>query len=147
MEHYESQGLPCITLAQFNQPESVITTQFDYARRFRRGRNPNPQMSFRIIISTVKEKGAFSDFYYTKLNSGVNAFTLDQPFGLYTSKAKSVRFAAPLQINELGGGVLELTSVLELTDPSAASHSCVLVPSNTLNPASDLFPARCPTKP
>ena len=147
MTLYESLGLPCLTLATFNQPESVITTQFDYAKRFRRGRNPNPQMSFRILLTTLKQKGAFSDFYYNTLASGVFAFGLDQPFGLYTSKNKSVRFAAPLQIHELGGGILELSSVLELTDPSSASHACQLVPSNTLTPDNILYPDRCPKVP
>ena len=145
MIKYEDLKLPCLTLANFIQPESNIVTQFDYAKRVRRGKMPNPSMSFRVVLDTTKDKETFGKFYYTDLDSGVDTFLLDQSFGLYSAKDKTVRFSAPLNISELGDGTVEITSTIELTDPKNASITCTLVPSNALNPDSKLYPNVCPT--
>ena len=140
---YEDLNLPCIRLNKFNQPQPIIVSQFDYGKRVRRGTIKNPQMTFSIVLANIQEQKDFSEFYYNKI-SEIQSFLLDQQFGLYTSKDKEVRFAGPLQIQQLGNNQLLVECVLELVDPTAASHTCILVPSNDLYPDNTLYPNVCP---
>jgi len=140
---YEDQHLPCIRLSKSVQPQPIIVTQFDYGKRVRRGTIKNPTMSFSIVLATQKQQQDFSEFYYNKIKE-IQPFLLDQPFGLYTTKNKKVRFAAPLDIQELGNSVLAISCVLELVDPQNASHTCILVPHDDLYPDNTLYPNACP---
>ena len=100
-------------------------------------------MTFSIVLGTLKQKQDFSEFYYNKIKE-IQPFTTDAAFGLYTSKDKGVRFSGPIEIQELGGGILEIKGILELIDPVNASHGCVLVPHDDLYPDNTLYPNVCP---
>ena len=144
MIKYEDYKLPCVEQGSFTEGPATIRTQFDYAIRQRRGRQPYPQASFSIVIKNASELDEWGKFW-ADLDMGVDTFLTDAKFGPWLKLGKKVRFVGGYQMHQLAKEIYRITATWEMADPKGdAVSSCTLYPADSLHPENKLYPNKCP---
>ena len=124
---YEDYMNGCFLLGRSQEGTSFIRSVFDFGVRQRRAVKGYVTYDVALVLEFY-ELREFQTLW-VDLDEGANSFTYSGMIHGDTS-AKEVRFVSPYTVEELGGGLYRVGSVLEVVKSGDSLYACPLVPSN-----------------